>query len=85
MIYHPGACEAIGMCRKMVGRKVLIIFVVIIVCVATHAQFTTVELNQGVLVGLKVFPESSKVSVYSFLGIPYAKPPTNDLRFMVGF
>ncbi|XP_059611061.1 carboxylesterase 1F [Phlebotomus argentipes] len=45
------------------------------------AQYTTVVLSQGTLVGIKVFPESSRVPVYAFLGIPYAKPPADELRF----
>lgn len=47
----------------------------------TSAQYTNVVLSQGTLVGLKVFPESSRVPVYAFLGIPYAKPPIDELRF----
>lgn len=36
-----------------------------------------------VLFQLKIFPETSKTAVYSYLGIPYAQPPTNSLRFAV--
>lgn len=34
---------------------------------------------------LKVFPESSRTAVYSFLGIPYAQPPIGALRFAVRY
>lgn len=65
-------------------RKVLIIFIAVAFSMErARAQFTHVELEQGVVVGLKVFPESSKVPVYAFLGIPYAKAPVADLRFAV--
>ncbi|XP_055676711.1 acetylcholinesterase [Lutzomyia longipalpis] len=47
----------------------------------TDAQYTNVVLSQGTLVGIKVFPESSRIPVYAFLGIPYAKPPMDELRF----
>lgn len=47
------------------------------------SQFTNVELTQGIISGLKVFPESSQVPVYAFLGIPYAKAPVANLRFAV--
>lgn len=30
---------------------------------------------------MKVFPETSRTSVYAYLGIPYAQPPIGDLRF----
>lgn len=32
---------------------------------------------------LKIFPETSRTAVYSYLGIPYAQPPTGQLRFAV--
>uniref|UniRef100_A0A182NVC1 Carboxylesterase type B domain-containing protein n=1 Tax=Anopheles dirus TaxID=7168 RepID=A0A182NVC1_9DIPT len=44
-------------------------------------QDATIVLSQGTLVGLKVFPETSRIPIYTYLGIPYAKPPVNDLRF----
>uniref|UniRef100_A0AAG5DPZ5 Carboxylesterase type B domain-containing protein n=1 Tax=Anopheles atroparvus TaxID=41427 RepID=A0AAG5DPZ5_ANOAO len=46
-----------------------------------QVQDATIVLSQGTLVGLKVFPETSRIPVYAYLGIPYAKPPTNVLRF----
>ncbi|XP_058460162.1 liver carboxylesterase 1F [Malaya genurostris] len=49
----------------------------------TQAQIqdTTVILNQGSIVGLKVFPETSRSPIFAYLGIPYAKPPIAELRF----
>ncbi|KAL5286236.1 hypothetical protein ACFFRR_007718 [Megaselia abdita] len=47
------------------------------------AQNTQIELNQGLIVGLKIFPEASKLPVYSFLGVPYAEPPVGELRFLL--
>lgn len=32
---------------------------------------------------LKIFPESSRMAVYSYLGIPYAQAPIGNLRFAV--
>ncbi|XP_038110930.1 carboxylesterase 1F [Culex quinquefasciatus] len=44
-------------------------------------QDVTIVLSQGAIVGLKVFPETSRFPVYTYLGIPYAKPPLDELRF----
>ncbi|TMW46000.1 hypothetical protein DOY81_008917, partial [Sarcophaga bullata] len=30
---------------------------------------------------LKVFPDSTRAAVYAFLGVPYAQPPVDELRF----
>lgn len=67
----------------MIERKVLIIIWIWICMDCALGQFTNVELTQGVVTGLKVFPESSKNPVYAFLGIPYAKAPVDNLRFAV--
>ncbi|KAH8269399.1 hypothetical protein KR018_002080 [Drosophila ironensis] len=45
------------------------------------AQQTHIKLEQGDLIGLKVFPDGTRGAVYAFLGIPYAQPPLNELRF----
>uniref|UniRef100_A0A336MZ55 CSON008799 protein n=1 Tax=Culicoides sonorensis TaxID=179676 RepID=A0A336MZ55_CULSO len=45
------------------------------------AQDANIVLDQGTVVGLKVFPETARTSVYTYLGIPYAQPPIGDLRF----
>ncbi|XP_017835970.1 liver carboxylesterase 2 [Drosophila busckii] len=45
------------------------------------AQQTHIKLDQGDLIGLKVFPDGARNAVYAFLGIPYAQPPVGSLRF----
>ncbi|KAI8122538.1 pyrethroid hydrolase Ces2a [Lucilia cuprina] len=47
----------------------------------SRAQQTHINLKQGTLVGLKVFPDSARSAVYAFLGVPYAEPPIEELRF----
>jgi len=42
-----------------------------------------VILEQGTLQGLHYKTHLSNKNYISFLGIPYAKPPINDLRFKV--
>uniref|UniRef100_A0A182P1A2 Carboxylesterase type B domain-containing protein n=1 Tax=Anopheles epiroticus TaxID=199890 RepID=A0A182P1A2_9DIPT len=49
---------------------------------ACQTQDATIVLSQGTLIGLKVFPETSRIPIYTYLGIPYAKPPVNELRFV---
>ncbi|XP_053685676.1 carboxylesterase 5A [Sabethes cyaneus] len=49
--------------------------------VQAQIQDATIVLGQGTIVGLKVFPETSKIPIFTYLGIPYARPPLNDLRF----
>ncbi|XP_063697996.1 pyrethroid hydrolase Ces2a [Culicoides brevitarsis] len=44
-------------------------------------QDANIVLDQGTIVGLKIFPETSRTAVYTYLGIPYAKPPVGNLRF----
>ncbi|XP_058828757.1 carboxylesterase 1C [Topomyia yanbarensis] len=46
-----------------------------------QTQDATIILNQGTIVGLKVFPETSRIPIFTYLGIPYAKPPLAELRF----
>lgn len=46
-------------------------------------QKMTVTLEQGTLQGLLYKTQLSNKSYFSFLGIPYAKPPINELRFKV--
>ncbi|XP_068084828.1 juvenile hormone esterase [Anabrus simplex] len=43
-------------------------------------EYPTITLPQGTLKGKKVTPENLS-PYYSFLGIPYAKPPLGNLRF----
>jgi carboxylesterase type B len=42
-----------------------------------------VKINQGVLEGREDTSMSTGKTFYSFLGIPYAKPPVGELRFQV--
>ncbi|XP_068146994.1 carboxylesterase 1C [Drosophila tropicalis] len=46
-----------------------------------HGQQTHIKLEQGDLIGLKVFPDGARSSVYAFLGVPYAQAPVGELRF----
>lgn len=48
-------------------------------------QSTNINLDNGKIAGIKVFPETSKSPVYVFLGIPYAEAPVGNLRFSVRF
>lgn len=41
----------------------------------------TLQLNQGIVVGVKVY--LPRVTINAFLGIPYAEPPVGQLRFAV--
>ncbi|XP_055907115.1 cocaine esterase [Eupeodes corollae] len=59
-----------------------VVVVVVVLVGVISSQSTLITLDQGPLVGLKVFPESSRTAVYTFLGIPYAEPPVGALRFM---
>ncbi|XP_017471827.1 PREDICTED: carboxylesterase 1C isoform X1 [Rhagoletis zephyria] len=47
-----------------------------------NGQHINILLEQGPIIGLKIFPDSSRTAVYAFLGVPYAQPPIADLRFM---
>lgn len=47
------------------------------------SQSTNVILKEGTIVGIKVFPETSKLPVFVFLGIPYGEAPVGNLRFAV--
>ncbi|KAH8299419.1 hypothetical protein KR044_001288, partial [Drosophila immigrans] len=50
-------------------------------CSWAQAQQTHIKLEQGDLIGLKIFPDGARTAVYAFLGIPYAQPPLGPLRF----
>lgn len=44
-----------------------------------------VETKVGKLRGKRSYSSFSNKTYYSFVGIPYAKPPVGDLRFKVRF
>ncbi|XP_055598453.1 acetylcholinesterase [Uranotaenia lowii] len=59
----------------------LLVWLTLRILVKAQIQDVTIVLSQGTIVGLKVFPETSRIPVFTYLGIPYAKPPVDDLRF----
>lgn len=76
----------VGRGNTTISFALIIIIVIVVITVpemCQSQQHTIVELKQGTVSGLKVFPESSRTPVYSFLGIPYAKAPVDNLRFAV--
>lgn len=50
-----------------------------------NAEEIVVNTNTGKVSGKEVSSIVENLKYYSFLGIPYAKPPINELRFMVRF
>lgn len=48
-------------------------------------EFRIVDTNLGQIRGIRKTSIRKQVEFYSFKGIPYAKPPINDLRFKVSF
>ncbi|XP_030387616.1 acetylcholinesterase [Scaptodrosophila lebanonensis] len=64
--------------------KLLILLLIAVACIGFECclgQQTHIKLEQGDVMGLKVFPDGARTSVYAFLGIPYAQPPVGELRF----
>ncbi|SPP75302.1 cocaine esterase [Drosophila guanche] len=59
----------------------LLLLLLHLLLAAVGAQQTHIKLEQGDLIGLKVFPDGTRTAVYAFLGIPYAQPPVAELRF----
>uniref|UniRef100_A0A1I8JUG7 Carboxylesterase type B domain-containing protein n=1 Tax=Anopheles funestus TaxID=62324 RepID=A0A1I8JUG7_ANOFN len=68
---------------RVIVLQALSIWTIMLSCKLTvsQTQDATIVLSQGTLIGLKVFPETSRIPIYTYLGIPYAKPPVNELRF----
>ncbi|XP_052873350.1 carboxylesterase 5A [Anopheles cruzii] len=66
---------------RRTGRTLLVLLCVALTLTTGQIQDATVVLGQGALVGLKVFPETSRIPIFTYLGVPYAKPPLNELRF----
>ncbi|KFB38131.1 AGAP010390-PA-like protein [Anopheles sinensis] len=67
----------------MLLKRVVVSYVIVAVVKASFGQLqdASIALPQGTVVGLKVFPETSRIPIYTYLGIPYAQPPINELRF----
>ncbi|KAH8400659.1 hypothetical protein KR009_000046 [Drosophila setifemur] len=62
-------------------RHLSILLILLNLVTGILAQQTHIKLEQGDLIGLKVFPDGTRGAVYAFLGIPYAQAPLNELRF----
>lgn len=60
----------------------LISFIVVYCFKSCHGQDVNVRLPQGTLVGLKIFPEASRIPIYAYLGVPYAEPALGSNRFV---
>ncbi|CRK88856.1 CLUMA_CG002554, isoform A [Clunio marinus] len=59
-----------------------IIFIVLLISNFTSCQDVSVRVQQGTLVGLKIFPEASRIPIYTYLGVPYAEPTFGANRFV---
>ncbi len=59
------------------------ISVIVWAAIFALTEAVIVELNQGPLIGFECNSVLNNTKYYSFLGIPYAKPPLGDLRFQV--
>lgn len=67
----------------MAGKQLLVLVILLIFYVAFSVANTVVETNSGKVKGIKVKSILKNEQYYSFLGIPYGKPPVGELRFMV--
>lgn len=72
--------------RNPAPRKVLLVLIIALQICGTRAMVSTVEVETklGILQGLtEVIPNAHGPikAIHKFLGIPYASPPTGDLRF----
>lgn len=63
----------------MAGEFVIYLLLFSILCVKGHI----VKTNSGQVEGVKVKSILKNEEYYSFMGIPYARPPVGKLRFMV--
>lgn len=60
-----------------------LIYFQIILLVPNSRNKMKIDIEQGTLEGLECNTKLSNKPYFRFLGIPYAKPPINDLRFKV--
>lgn len=68
----------------MYSRQILILIVSICVVNAeSNDQYRLVNTTNGQVQGVRNTTLLNGIPFYSFKGIPYAKPPINDLRFKV--
>lgn len=70
--------------------KLKVVIFVISVCIvkselSESAEHKVVETSNGKVRGIRRTTLIKKVDFYSFIGIPYAKIPTGELRFRVSF
>lgn len=59
------------------------LFLIVSVASVTPDEFQVVQTKSGSVRGIRQTTFLKKVDFYSFRGIPYAKPPTGELRFKV--
>lgn len=69
-------------------RGIFYILIVFILCIGvakckSNSFYRIVETNDGKVRGVLKTTLLKQVDYYSFRGIPYAKPPTGELRFKV--
>lgn len=65
-------------------RQVLCLFCAFLaVAIAVADEYRTVNTKYGPIRGVRKTSLLKKIDFYSFKGIPYAKPPIDDLRFKV--
>lgn len=62
----------------------LILWIVFVVNVNSKSdQFIQIRTKNGLIRGLHETSQRKHVDFYAFRGIPYAKPPLDELRFKV--
>lgn len=69
--------------ESIVLLQFLLFLCVHFVCGDQISEYKTVETRDGLIRGRLNHTLFHKRSYYSFLGIPYAEKPINDLRFKV--
>lgn len=61
----------------------VLLFSVVVTVTSADDEYKIVETRNGRIRGIRKSTLLKKISFYSFKGIPYAKPPLDDLRFKV--